>query len=64
MCCRYQIVSAILCTIVYAAIVKQAGFVPSNFFAQLVKDNGRVIFTGTLICTIYVGDVSTHCLVV
>ena len=56
MCCRYQMVSAILCTIVYVAVAKQAGFVPSNFFAQLVKDNGRVIFTGTLIYTIYVSD--------
>ena len=49
--------STILCTIVYAAIAKLAGFVPSNYFAQLVKDNGRVIFTGKLIYT-YVSDLS------
>ena len=32
-----------------AAIAKLASFVPSNYFAQLVKDNGRVVFTGKLI---------------
>ena len=31
---------------VNAAIAKLSSFVPSNYFAQLVKDKARVVFTG------------------
>ena len=31
---------------VCAGIAKLSSFVPSNYFAQLVKDKARVVFTG------------------
>ena len=38
------IILLLLC--VCAAIAKLSSFVPSNYFAQLVKDKARVVFTG------------------
>ena len=32
-----------------AALVKQAGCIPCNYFAHLVESNNRVIFTGLLV---------------
>ena len=46
--CVNALINAHYLSFICAAIAKLSSFVPANYFAQLVKDSGRVVFTGML----------------